>query len=227
MHNLASASAPRSSLQRARVAFSARSVWLTVIAAALFGAGCADQACFEWTENEGACPSQAEALVFFQDPVCPEFSDIQSVDSAGDYDEGACCYSVTKRDADNFDVLCGFDEGAVGTGATTGVGGSSSGGGFGGGVPMPSGAGGAGGVGGSPACTRCAEALAGGDTATLCPSSLELYNALFDCSCTGACMMACANDCNSGMSASMTCQTCMQDANNGCGNELNNCANDL
>ena len=68
---------------------------LFVLASSLLCAGCSEGACFEWTEQEGACPAQADALPFFQDAQCG-FSDIKSVDSDGDFDDGACCYDVTK-----------------------------------------------------------------------------------------------------------------------------------
>ena len=75
---------------------------LGVIAAA--SAGCTDEACFSWTQEEGACPAQEEALQFFVPVGCT--GAIESVDSDGEFivdDEDAfsgdlCCYSVTRSD---------------------------------------------------------------------------------------------------------------------------------
>lgn len=72
-----------------------RLVWPATFALASLCAGCSEGACFEWTEAEGACPSQEEALTFFEEPSC-HFSEIKTVDSDGTFDEGACCYAVTK-----------------------------------------------------------------------------------------------------------------------------------
>jgi len=69
----------------------------------LLSTGCARKACFAWTAVEGACPSQAEAQSFFG--TC---TDIQSVDSAGEFGDDLCCYTVTKNDSDFVD--CGFPE---------------------------------------------------------------------------------------------------------------------
>lgn len=80
---------------------------LAGLAALLAGAaGCSEEACFNWSEAEGACPSQAEAMEFFVPPGC--FGPIESVDSEGELivdDEDPipgdlCCYSVTKSGND-------------------------------------------------------------------------------------------------------------------------------
>lgn len=67
-------------------------------------AGCADQACFQWTEQERVtptqvCPSRADAIKFFG--TC---NSVRSVDSEGtwDADNKLCCYDVTKNDNNNF-----------------------------------------------------------------------------------------------------------------------------
>ena len=75
---------------------------LGVMAAA--SAGCADEACFSWTKDEGACPAQEEALQFFVPVGCT--GAIESVDSDGEFivdEEDAfagdlCCYTVTQAD---------------------------------------------------------------------------------------------------------------------------------
>ncbi len=76
---------------------------LAGLAALLAGAaGCSEEACFNWSEAEGACPSRAEAMEFFVPPGC--FGPIESVDSEGELivdDEDPipgdlCCYTVTK-----------------------------------------------------------------------------------------------------------------------------------
>lgn len=75
---------------------------LGVVAAV--SAGCTEEACFNWTPEEGACPSQEEALQFFVPVGCT--GEIESVDSEGEYvvdNEDAfsgdlCCYEVTRSD---------------------------------------------------------------------------------------------------------------------------------
>lgn len=74
---------------------------LVVIAAS---AGCSDEACFMWTQAEGACPSQEEAYQFFVPAGC--VGSIESVDSDGElvvddedpFPGDLCCYSVTRSD---------------------------------------------------------------------------------------------------------------------------------
>lgn len=78
-------------------------VFVLVITA---GAGCGDEACFSWTEQEGVCPSQEEAMSFFVSPGC--VGSIQTVDSDGEFVEAPddpipgdlCCYDVTKSGDD-------------------------------------------------------------------------------------------------------------------------------
>jgi hypothetical protein len=77
---------------------------LAVAALLSVGSGCADEACFSWTKQEGACPSQDEALQFFVPLGC--FGGIESVDSEGEFVEAPddqvpgdlCCYTVTESD---------------------------------------------------------------------------------------------------------------------------------
>jgi hypothetical protein len=92
------------------VAVVVRILALVVIAAS---AGCTDEACFIWSEEEGACPSREQALKFFAPAGCS--SSVESVDSDGEYvveDEDPwlgdlCCYTVTQRDNNDFDGPCG------------------------------------------------------------------------------------------------------------------------
>ncbi|NUQ75849.1 MAG: hypothetical protein HUU21_20085, partial [Polyangiaceae bacterium] len=76
-------------------------VSLAALILPLASSGCSEVACFEWTEAEGQCPAQEEAGAFFVEPFCG-FSEIETVDSEGEFDDGACCYAVTKRDEGEF-----------------------------------------------------------------------------------------------------------------------------
>ncbi|WP_437732939.1 hypothetical protein [Sorangium sp. So ce1335] len=69
---------------------------LAALALAVATTGCDKVGCFEWTELEGACPSQAEALEYFGSDACQ--GPVESVDSEPDYDGDYCCYSITKRE---------------------------------------------------------------------------------------------------------------------------------
>ena len=81
---------------------------LLALAALTSSAGCTEEACFVWSEEEGSCPPQEEALQFFVPSGC--FGNIESVDSEGEYiisedDEipgNLCCYTVTSSGEDNF-----------------------------------------------------------------------------------------------------------------------------
>lgn len=219
--NVASSFLVLSSARSRRVALA------SLISLAFGGVGCADVACFEWTTGEGACPSEEDALVFFEDPTCPGSGEIKSVESDGVFEDDACCYAVTKRD-NSYPVGCfgGVPPGtSVTSGGPSGVT-STSGGGFGGagGSSVTSGVGGAGGA--SP-CVRCAEAISGGDTSSLCPSSQELFDLLAECMCKGVCAGVCAAECSSAVPAGMECQQCLTDSMMGCGAQFDACANDL
>jgi hypothetical protein len=73
------------------------SVWV-VCAAALANAGCeGDTACIQWSEQDGACPAREEALDYMQ-PRCED--PIESVDSNGEFEGQACCYEITKAEAE-------------------------------------------------------------------------------------------------------------------------------
>ena len=76
-----------------------RSVAIHVVAVlAAFASGCgADEACLQWGEADGACPSPEQALDYL-DPPCEE--PIESVDSEGEFDGQSCCYAITKAEED-------------------------------------------------------------------------------------------------------------------------------
>lgn len=206
--------------------------WIGLLGCGLvsLNSGCTQQACFYWTKAEGACPSQAEAPAYFADPTCGN-SDIESVDSEGEFGEdGVCCYDVTKKDEISY-VDCEPVPPPPGPGPGPGVTvtvGSSSGGGFGGsGGAGQGGAGGAGGSGGGGPCIGCLAVLSGGDANALCADSLVFYQKLSDCQCTGLCSMACMDNQCMGAMPSMDCDACTQDSVNGCGVELSECLSDM
>ena len=128
--------------------------------------------------------------------------------------------------------------GVGGTGGSVGGSGGSVGGsggsvgGAGGSVGGAGGSvGGAGGTGGSAGCVTCSEFITpdlNPDGLPTCDgASTELYNALFDCTCTGACMADCGDnicDPNNG-TATDACLTCIQQG--GCMTEFSDCANDF
>jgi hypothetical protein len=74
-------------------------VFLLTFALPFAGGGCTKQACLFWTEADGACPSQDEAITFFDDEGCA--STVESVDSEPEYDGELCCYDVTERSGDS------------------------------------------------------------------------------------------------------------------------------
>lgn len=84
----------------------------------------------------------------------------------------------------------------------------------------------------SAACMPCGEFITNGvDVSQLCtsgmPSSLDLYANLTECVCNGACAAPCADNVCSGINISAACQTCVLDTVAGCGNEFNECSNDI
>lgn len=108
----------------------------------------------------------------------------------------------------------GGTAGATNAGGTTatGGGGSTASGGTGGG--------------GGGACVSCGVYVT--DGGTLCEgASTDLYNALADCTCTGACMTACADNVCAGVDVTTDCQSCVLDTVAGCGNEFQECSNDI
>jgi hypothetical protein len=92
--------APRTPTRRPAAALLAAAA----LALALGSAGCSKYGCFEWTEIEyedyGGCPSQEEAQAFFGNPSCG--GEVESVDSEGEYDQGYCCYEITKVSGDQY-----------------------------------------------------------------------------------------------------------------------------
>ena len=133
---------------------------------------------------------------------------------------------VVGTDGDTLGVGGGTtSEGTGATGDTTGgSGGTSSTGG--------STTGGTGGSGGStgPTCVSCAEFVTPGLNPDMLPvcdgTSSDLYKALVDCTCTGACADACGDNVCMEMDATDACVSCIQDTVAGCGNEFGECSND-
>ncbi|WP_281312250.1 hypothetical protein [Polyangium sp. y55x31] len=187
--------------------------------------GCGtDRACFYWTELEGACPSQGEALDFFQGDFCS--STITSVDSEASFEGDTCCYDVTE-DSSAFST-CVPSPGplppgtsvAVGVGGFGGVGGGSAGGAAGAG-------GGMGGSGGGSTCSSCKQFLLEDNPPELCPDSVPLYEAFTDCKCFGACASVCGEACMSSQVPASDCENCLLDnSSNGCGMQFLACSND-
>ena len=169
-----------------------------IAALPLAAAGCSKRACFAWTAEEGACPSQAEATVFFQGPPsCPEA--VRSVDSEPDYDGELCCYDVTTGDGE--EALC--DGGEPGGSSATG--------------PVPP---------VQPSCFRCSDVLGGLEPP--CVDSSVFVDNLMNCMCIGTCASACSmSQCSIPLAVDQTCFGCLTDTALGCGNELNACENDL
>lgn len=184
--------------------------------------GCGpSKACFYWTEAEGACPSQKDALAFFQGSFCQ--SEIASVDSEGTFDEDVCCYDVTEND-NPFGGDCFIEPGPPppDTSVSVGVGGA---GGVSTGVGG-AGAGGAGGAGGGGTCAGCAQFMTETMPPPLCDASVMLYEALTDCRCFGPCSAVCTDNACAGQAPSTDCENCMLDTNMGCGDALLACVND-
>lgn len=202
----------------------------TLGSALLLGAGCSDGACFRWTEEEGACPAQEDAMAFFEDPTC-HFSDIRSVESDGEFEDDACCYAVIKWDDTDERI---FDCGPTMTVTAVGVGGFGGGGsgvggapGTGGGVLVSSSVGqGEGGA--MPVCIRCPDALMmDGDPKALCPESVAIYDEVQACACNGPCAGVCAESCSTMESPSQECIECLGDSMKGCGEPFAACTNDV
>lgn len=75
-------------------------------------------------------------------------------------------------------------------------------------------------------CVGCAEYISGGGD--ICPGqSTDIYNTMAECICAGKCIAQCATNVCNGSDITAECQTCVTDTVNGCGNEFNECANDL
>lgn len=205
---------------------------LLVLSLPFFGAGCSDTACFQWTEAEGACPAEEDALGFFQDVNCPELSEINSVEGEGFFEDNACCYPVTRRENEDFfgDCFGGFPTPSGVSAIAVGVSGAGGSGGVftGSGTGGVGGVGGMGGTGGSAICTRCGEFLAGEGNGDFCEGSLALFNELSDCMCKTLCTDACASECSMGsLPSSMLCNQCVADESSGCGAQFKACADDI
>ncbi len=91
----------RSALARCPV----RALPLAALALSLATTGCDKVGCFEWTELEGECPAQEEALDYFGGSTCG--GEVQSVDSEPEFDGDYCCYDITKRADGEYDT-CAF-----------------------------------------------------------------------------------------------------------------------
>jgi hypothetical protein len=151
---------------------------------------------------------------------------------------GAClclggCIIETSSGNDNSGGSGGGDPG-VGGGTTQGGGGSGGDTTMGGtaGMGGMGGSGGTAGAGGGEGCVTCAEFITPDANPNNLPTcdgqSTDLNNALVECICNGACMPDCAdNICMTGDAPSDACQTCIADTAAGCGNEFNECSNDL
>lgn len=78
------------------------------------------------------------------------------------------------------------------------------------------------------ACATCGELITGENQAPLCePDSSKLYDVLIQCICFESCQMLCDNACQGGGEISQECQDCILDTVQGCGNQFNECANDI
>lgn len=77
-------------------------------------------------------------------------------------------------------------------------------------------------------CLLCGEFISGeGPPADLCPGSDQLYDQLITCVCVDTCAMQCEKECSQGGDLSPECEGCIYDSDFGCGNPLNECANDI
>ncbi|MDI1449944.1 hypothetical protein [Polyangium sp. 6x1] len=193
------------------------------------GSGCGtDRACFYWSDLEGACPSQGEALDFFQGDFCS--SSISSVDSEGTFEGDTCCYDVSEDSSSfgNCTEPTPFPPGgpsvAVGVGGAPATGGF---GGIGGGTGGVAGGGGFGGAGGGGTCASCKQFLLDEMPPELCPASVPLYEAFTDCKCLGTCAAVCGEACMSSQVPGTECENCLLDtSSNGCGMQFFACSND-
>jgi hypothetical protein len=78
----------------------------------------------------------------------------------------------------------------------------------------------------APTCVGCAEYITNGGT--ICDGqSLNLYDALVNCTCAGKCLAQCTDNVCVGQPATNNCQNCVIDSANGCGNEFGECSNDF
>jgi len=76
-------------------------------------------------------------------------------------------------------------------------------------------------------CVGCGEYVTGQVNAPVCDGySTDLYEALVQCVCEGACSMQCGGICQ-GQDMTAACQDCIVDSAMGCGNEFGECSNDI
>lgn len=79
-------------------------------------------------------------------------------------------------------------------------------------------------------CVTCADYITTGanpDGYPPCGLSAQIYDALLGCVCNGACAAQCEDNICTGAEGSDPCLDCVQDPVAGCGDELNECANDF
>jgi hypothetical protein len=186
-------------------------LWAIPLSAPFFLAGCGQTACITWSKAEGVCPSQDEALMFFQNPACP--SSVVSVDSEGAFANDLCCYEVSKL------------ENGFGTGDSTCFGGGGEGGFGGTGAVATVTSGGPPPVSG---CLRCAQLIEdqGPSSAQICPQSEELFDLVKSCMCAGECATACSDNFCQFSPASSACLGCVADTTTECGLAFEKCASD-
>jgi hypothetical protein len=123
---------------------------------------------------------------------------IKEVNSEAEYDGTACCYDVTKRAAG--DRSCA---GALGPAGQSGG-------------PAPSGP-----------CGGCAQFQAG-EVSDLCPESVDVFNNLVACLCSGPCAVACDDGSCASSFDTDECKACVDDTSeNGCGAQMAACQGDI
>ncbi|MFO0548716.1 MAG: hypothetical protein U0271_10030 [Polyangiaceae bacterium] len=129
-------------------------------------------------------------------------------------------------------VGCG-DDGTGGSGATGNAGGAGGSGGNVNGVGGNNGVSstGVGGNFGGGGCVSCAVSITPGENPDGLPTcvglSTELYDGLVNCMCIDACVVECGDNICAGGDIMQSCQDCILDTVAGCGNQFNDCANDL
>lgn len=161
--------------------------------------GCAETACFIYTDGELAvhgdsCPSAAEALASFAHPRCP--GKVVSVDGAGEYTpdaqkagQGLCCYPVTQRqvELDPNRSEC----------------------------PDPN------------ACASCSTLLDGTatDLSGLCAADRDAWELILGCVCVSGsqCESACLSDACAGGLPGFTCMDCLVSFPSDCSDPITTC----
>lgn len=74
-------------------------------------------------------------------------------------------------------------------------------------------------------CTGCAK-FQSGESPEICPESVDLFNALVACVCSGPCAVACDDGSCATSFDTPECQSCVNDSENGCGLEFSGCMSD-